>query len=489
MDAEQAKLEFEDAELVFGLVCAVGTNYEKARDALSDGLKQFNYEPEEIHLSSYLSMLAPVDEKDQYLRFMKLMDAGKEIRVKTGRGDVVALAALSRMNAQRKIGVCACSRLPLKRKAHLLVTLKNPHEVETLRRIYGPGFFLIGIHAPEERRMSYLTGVLKIEEARAKQLIRRDEEEEESYGQKTRKTFELADVFVDEENHEVELRRFLDLVFGHPYLTPSPDEHAMFLACGAGLRSGQLGRQVGAAILSKDGDVLATGCNDVPKAGGGLYWPGVGDARDHVLGYDSNERSRSDMVREIVQKLNLPEQPPGTSSHDWQSVFRTTGLWEITEYGRAVHAEMDALLTCARIGVSPVGATLYTTTFPCHNCTRHIIAAGIRRVVYIEPYPKSRAMELHFDSIAVDGYAKTSDSTGKLPFDPFIGVGPRRYMQLFSMHLGEGARLKRKEDGIVVSWRRETAEPRVPIAPRSYLHQEQIAVKLFEDATSQEETS
>ena len=44
------------------------------------------------------------------------------------------------------------------------------------------------------------------------------------------------------------------------------------------------------------------------------------------------------------------------------------------------HAEMEALLSCARSGVSTRGATLYSTTFPCHNCAKHIIAAGVARV-------------------------------------------------------------------------------------------------------------
>jgi deoxycytidylate deaminase len=72
---------------------------------------------------------------------------------------------------------------------------------------------------------------------------------------------------------------------------------------------------------------------------------------------------------------------------------------DITEFGRPVHAEMEAILSCARIGISPKMGTLYCTTFPCHNCAKHIVAAGIKRVVYVEPYPKSKAEKLHSDSL------------------------------------------------------------------------------------------
>jgi deoxycytidylate deaminase len=44
---------------------------------------------------------------------------------------------------------------------------------------------------------------------------------------------------------------------------------------------------------------------------------------------------------------------------------------------------MSALLDADRRGVAVQGATLHTTTFPCHNCARHIVGAGIDRVVFI----------------------------------------------------------------------------------------------------------
>ena len=97
--------------------------------------------------------------------------------------------------------------------------------------------------------------------------------------------------------YEPELERFFDLVFSDPYITPTREEHAMFLGYAASLRSAQLGRQVGATITSKDGDVLAVGTNDVPKPGGGLYWPGPFNNSDHVLQKDTNDFQRDRMVQ------------------------------------------------------------------------------------------------------------------------------------------------------------------------------------------------
>ena len=154
-------------------------------------------------------------------------------------------------------------------------------------------------------------------------------------------------------------------------------------------------------------------------------------------------------------------------------------MLDITEYGRAVHAEMDALLTCARNGVSPKGAILYATTFPCHNCTRHIVAAGIERVFYIEPYPKSRAEELHDDAIVVEEKAMRPNRGGgwRVPFTHFVGIGPRRYADLFSLNLSSGHELVRKEGGQKLKIESAQSWPRIPLSPYTYIQRERLAME------------
>ena len=51
-----------------------------------------------------------------------------------------------------------------------------------------------------------------------------------------------------------------------------------------------------------------------------------------------------------------------------------------------IHAESNAILKCAKEGVSIVGGTLYVSLSPCLRCSEMIAAAGIRRVVYSEKY-------------------------------------------------------------------------------------------------------
>lgn len=60
----------------------------------------------------------------------------------------------------------------------------------------------------------------------------------------------------------------------------------------------------------------------------------------------------------------------------------------------AVHAEQNAIIQAARLGVSIDGATLYCTHQPCGICAKMIVNAGIARVVYNEGYPDAFAVEM-----------------------------------------------------------------------------------------------
>lgn len=134
----------------------------------------------------------------------------------------------------------------------------------------------------------------------------------------------------------------------------------------------------------------------------------------------------------------------------------------LTEFGRDVHAEMAALLDAARRGAPVKGAFLFTTTFPCHNCAKHIVAAGITRVVYVAPYPKSLAAELYPDSIVVDG----ASCSGQVAFEPFVGVAANKYLNLFT------AGPRKDDSGSIVEWDKRTALPRFVGIPKFYLSNE-----------------
>lgn len=53
---------------------------------------------------------------------------------------------------------------------------------------------------------------------------------------------------------------------------------------------------------------------------------------------------------------------------------------------RTIHAEMNAMLQCARFGISTEGASLYVTDFPCLQCTKSLLQAGIKQINYLRNY-------------------------------------------------------------------------------------------------------
>ncbi len=114
----------------------------------------------------------------------------------------------------------------------------------------------------------------------------------------------------------------------------------------------QENRQVGAVIV-KDKRILATGYNGAPS--------GVQSCKD-----------KGECLR---KKLNIP-----------------SGTRHETCY--AVHAEQNAICQAAKLGLSVEGATIYVTHQPCTICTKLIINAGIKTVVYNNGYPDNFSLDL-----------------------------------------------------------------------------------------------
>ena len=80
------------------------------------------------------------------------------------------------------------------------------------------------------------------------------------------------------------------------------------------------------------------------------------------------------------------------------------------EYCYAIHAELNAILQAARLGISIEGATLYCTHCPCSICAKMIINCGIERIVYIHPYPDEFSARLLKESgIRVEQYCEEDD--------------------------------------------------------------------------------
>ncbi|MDL1890864.1 cytidine deaminase [Nitrospirales bacterium NOB] len=469
-------------ELVIGLVSPTGVNLQRVCELINEKLKAFGYSTSIIKVSEKIipRFVTSGDSTGEAHvdRTNRLMTEGDIARQRSERDDILAIGAARAIYDSRTKTTKPEKEEAQPHFAHATIIrqLKHPTEVKFLCDTYGNGFFLFGVTAPEDIRRRYLQDEKHVPQAEVDKLFERDLDEGLDHGQKVSETFHLSDFFIvwdeDDGHLRAQVNRSIEVVFGNPFETPTFDEFAMYMAFTSSARSADLSRQVG-AVVTRDDEILSVGLNDSPKFGGGLYIRQYDNTskkyveqhpkgRDYQLGYDANKMElrkltekvlsrASEKVREVINGFKIPE-------------LVTAGLWEriqeelsltlqkgplshLTEFGRSVHAEMEAILSCARRGVAVKGATLYSTTFPCHNCAKHIVAAGIKRVVYVEPYMKSKAAELHADSVEhCPPGGQLSDDSEKVQLEPFVGVGPRRFIDFFSLRLGGGGKLKRKGD-------------------------------------------
>ena len=466
----------KDSELVLGIIQTVGTNSADIIQCIVDSLKKFNYQSEIIKvsktiLSEFHKETLSFDKEFDRINFF--MDLGNEIRQKTGDGAILMKGVSAYIYGNYRI---SNDGAPREREAYIINSIKHPDEVGFLRNTYGDGFHLIGISDEYEKRKSYLMDRKNLSPDEAIAILQRDDNEAVKSGQHTRDAYQEADYFINAGGTQKETQesvfRLLDLLFGNSFISPTFDEYAMFRAYVASLRSADLSRQIG-AVVTKKNEIIAEGVNDCPKAFGGLYWPVYKDGayedeekgRDYKLGYDSNKKEQTRIIKEILNKLDIEG-----SEENYKKV-KSSGIGTLTEYGRVVHSEMEALLMCARNNISTLECDMYVTTFPCHNCAKHIIAAGIKKVVYIEPYPKSKALEFYENEIT-----QSEKESDKVFFTPFNGVGPHRFVDLFSMQSTRWYAKKRKDDdGNKIDWKREEADLRNPMMLLNYLEMEKSA--------------
>ncbi len=128
------------------------------------------------------------------------------------------------------------------------------------------------------------------------------------------------------------------------------DRYFITMAYLASMKSKDPSTRVGAVIVGPDQEVRATGYNGLPRG-----------------------------VMDLQQRYNDKEY----------------------KYFAINHAEENAILHCARIGISTYGCTMYTMWFPCSYCTKAIIQSGISEVVYHKEFPGNKNSAKWSKSIAI----------------------------------------------------------------------------------------
>jgi deoxycytidylate deaminase len=470
-------------DIFIALVAPIGSSRPEVLTAMTERLAVYGYTTDHIHLADLLGKVpnlsgSNLPERTDPEYYKRRMDAGNRLRSHAGDWSALAGIGIMRMAAARGARRPTSNNAsPNEPVAYIIDSLKNPREADILRSVYGSAVWVVAIVQDISERKTNLADELArsenrfegVPEAKAVELIARDQEESEKHGQHVRDVFAIADYFLPVRrgvDWEKGIDRLLEGVFGAPFLSPSQDEDAMRHARAAALRSAAVGRQVGAVIVPPEGAPYILGTNEVPKPGGGQFREGDHpDYRDYRTGVDPNPAYTERVLREVFERLAQAEYftPPrneaggdavlveaATKDAEGNSILDGTRARALIEFTRCLHAEQAAIVDAARTGTAINGAKLYTTTFPCHECTKFIIGAGLVEVQYIEPYTKSLAGDMYRDLIdTVPPLESVPDSPlDRVPFRPFLGFGPTRYDEVFlSGERRSGSDLKTHQPG------------------------------------------
>jgi deoxycytidylate deaminase/dephospho-CoA kinase len=356
-----------------------------------------------------------------------LQTLGDQMRGETSNPGILAERAVDKLWQLNK-GTCV-----------VVDGIRNTGETDYLRERFGSDFFLFALECPTSERWLRLKHLYEGDGGGVEAFRQdddRDRDEDYKYGQQVQICVDQADVLINNTDHagiaglREKVPQYVDLVTG---LTPryaNPSEIFMNLAYSAAHGSKCLKRQVGAVIVTAPpgemGDIVGQGFNENPSP----TRPCVEEVT-----YFRN-RKRGECYRDIVRDeahasfvalgIRCPmcgaqlangdsDQPRwkcGACKKDMENYFWSERAMTLCT---AIHAEVAALFAAGR---RSRGATLYTTTFPCFQCTEKVVLAGIRCIVFNEPYPDVRAgsrLEL-----------------AKVEIERFEGVRSRRFDEIFA---------------------------------------------------------
>jgi deoxycytidylate deaminase len=358
----------EFPELFFAYVAPIGTDVEASVKKLTEKLLGFGYAVAEIKVTDVFEKLNStlrMDLKTTPLesRFETYIAFGDALRAKFSDDSFLAYTCMqqiifARGEADKKLKFKSPERV-----AYILRQFKRKEEVDLLRSVYGRLIFQISVHSKRSSRVDSLSRKFASSHNStahnnyrnmAEELVTTDENEsDERDGQRISEVFHEADFIIDSDADDKHLgdqmSRFVDLVFGSNSLSPTKDEYGLYAAKSASLRAVDLSRQVGAAIFTDRGEILAQGANEVPKANGGTYWCDEPyDNRDFKRGEDSNEKRKREIFLELATII-----APERSSADLLALpgVRRSQLMDALEYGRMIHAEIPR----CRLSATPRG--------------------------------------------------------------------------------------------------------------------------------------
>lgn len=380
------------SKFIIGMTGAFGSGCSMiAKTFIANGV--FKY----ISLSEYLKRLYQEEYGVPFTDRKQLQDYGDKIRSEKGIG-ILAEMVIHEIEETHDT------------EYFVVDSIRNPGEIEKFRSQY-PDFYLFGIFADKDKRWDRVHEIYKDNLAEFNVDEKRDKGLGESaIGQNVSDCFYNADAVIS--NNDViqgknehyklmkeKVSKYVELFKNPGQELPNDDESIMAMAYANGLRSHCLKRKVGAVIIDQFGNSFSSGYNEVPIGEKTCEEKHDGCYRDY---------RKEELSNELAPYINDPK-----------NIKKAVSKFKILDLCRSLHAEENAIINIARFGSSSalMGATLYTTTYPCNLCANKIAQVGIKKIVYFEPYPVIQA--------------RATLDRNNVEQKPFEGVTFRSYFKVF----------------------------------------------------------
>lgn len=384
------------SRVIIGLTGAFGSG----ASFLADNFFMLKRGFEKFSLSQVLKEKFKQEYGKDYENRNELQEYGNKIR----KEDPEALAKIIDKKISSKTN---------QKKNIIIDSIRNPAEIFYFRNKY-PEFILIGVFADYAVRWERVKDVYNNKKDDFDQDERKDQgKSEPGYGQKVSDCFFESDLIIlnnepintENPNDEYKgmdskIQAYLD-DYNNPFQSePTRSATLMALAYTNGRSSACLKRKVGSVIVDKYGKVLSAGCNQVPK--------NLSECKnEHGSCY--RDKKRKELAKNISAALGCE------CTED--VINKVKQRIKVLELCRAMHAEESAIMSLVGKGVDLEGSQMYVTTYPCNLCANKIVQAGIKKVVYFEPYPVQEAKEIL--------------EKGKVETEAFEGVTFRAFFRFY----------------------------------------------------------
>lgn len=300
---------------------------------------------------------------------------------------------------------------PTKEEVYVVIdAIRNPFEAIFFRERYA-AFYLVSINTHNEDRVHRLKKILNLNE---EQLTNIDYKEYERnlkgddffYSQNISKCIEIADIHLNNpqggENDFTTLKKqlawYVSLIMHPGLITPSMKERCMQVAYTAKLNSACLSRQVGASVTDENYSIKSIGWNNSAEGQPPCALRNI----EHLLDnedqeayshYEKNNTKFRELVRvkyqEKIDSKDIAKKLRGRNiAYCFKDLQNSLENEKNQVHTRSLHAEENAFLQLAKYGGTGIkGGILFTTASPCELCSKKAYQLGIKRVIYIDPYP------------------------------------------------------------------------------------------------------